>query len=103
MSRIGKKPVAIPSGVNVAVAGQVVNIAGKLGKHSFHVPPDVAVAGAEGKGTLTPRETTKRARSLWGTSRALIAAGIRGVSTRFTPNRRIHGLVYRAQLEDKNL
>ncbi|HEX9464113.1 MAG TPA: 50S ribosomal protein L6 [Alphaproteobacteria bacterium] len=103
MSRIGKNPVAIPSGVNVAVAGQVVNIAGKLGKHSFHVPPDVAVAVAEGKVTLTPRETTKRARSLWGTSRALIATGIRGVSTGFTRNLEINGVGYRAQLEGKNL
>jgi large subunit ribosomal protein L6 len=103
MSRIGKNPVAIPSGVNVAVAGQVVNIQGKLGKHALDIPPDVMVAVAEGKVTLTPREQSKRARSLWGTSRALIATGIRGVSQGFTRNLEINGVGYRAQLEGKNL
>jgi large subunit ribosomal protein L6 len=103
MSRIGKNPVAIPSGVNVAIAGQVLNIQGKLGKHALQIPPDVAVAVADGKVTLTPREQSKRARSLWGTSRALVATGIRGVSQGFTRNLEINGVGYRAQLEGKNL
>jgi large subunit ribosomal protein L6 len=103
MSRIGKNPVAIPSGVNVAVAGQVVNIQGKLGKHALNIPPDVSVAVAEGKVTLTPREQSKRARALWGTSRALVATHIRGVSQGFTQNLEINGVGYRAQLEGKNL
>jgi large subunit ribosomal protein L6 len=103
MSRIGKNPVSIPSGVNVAVAGQVVNIAGKLGKQALSVPPDVTVAVKDGKVTLTPRDETKRARSLWGTTRALIATGIKGVSTGFTANLEINGVGYRANLEGKNL
>jgi len=103
MSRIGKNPVAIPSGVNVAVAGQTINIAGKLGKHSFTIPPDVEVAVKEGKVVLTPREQSKRARALWGTSRALVATHIKGVSTGFTANLEINGVGYRANLEGKNL
>lgn len=103
MSRIGKNPVAIPSGVNVAVAGQTVNIAGKLGKHAFTIPPDVSVSVAEGKVVLKPRDETKRARALWGTSRALVAGSIRGVSTGFTRNLEINGVGYRANLEGKNL
>ena len=103
MSRIGKNPVAIPSGVNVAVAGQTVNIAGKLGKQAFTIPPDVSVAVNDGKVVLTPRDQTKRARALWGTSRALIASSIRGVSTGFTTNLEINGVGYRANLEGKNL
>jgi large subunit ribosomal protein L6 len=103
MSRIGKNPVAIPSGVNVAVAGQTVNIAGKLGKQAFTIPPDVSVAVADGKVVLLPRDTSKRARALWGTSRALVASGIRGVSAGFTRNLEINGVGYRANLEGKNL
>jgi len=103
MSRIGKNPVAIPSGVNVAVAGQTINIAGKLGKQSLTIPPDVTVAVADGKVVLTPKEQSKRARALWGTSRALVATGIRGVSAGFTANLEINGVGYRANLEGKNL
>jgi large subunit ribosomal protein L6 len=103
MSRIGKNPVAIPSGVNVAVAGQVVNIAGKLGKQAINLPREVSATVADGKVTLKPLGETKRARSLWGTSRALIASSVRGVSTGFTANLEINGVGYRAQLEGKNL
>ncbi len=103
MSRIGKNPVAIPSGVNVAVAGQTVTIAGKLGKQALEIPGDVAVAVDQGKVVLTPRAMSKRARSLWGTSRALVATGIRGVSTGFTANLEINGVGYRAAVQGKSL
>jgi large subunit ribosomal protein L6 len=103
MSRIGKNPVTIPSGVNVAVAGQVVTIQGKLGKQSLELPGDVAAAVEGGKVVLKPRSTSKRARALWGTSRALIRNGVEGVSTGFTRNLEINGVGYRAQLEGKNL
>jgi large subunit ribosomal protein L6 len=103
MSRIGKNPVTIPSGVNVAVAGQVVTIQGKLGKQSLDLPGDVAAAVESGKVVLKPRSTSKRARALWGTSRALIRNSVEGVSTGFTRNLEINGVGYRAQLEGKNL
>jgi large subunit ribosomal protein L6 len=103
MSRIGKNPVPIPSGVNVAVAGQLVTIQGKLGKQSINLHGDVAVAVDGGKVVLTPRSTSKRARALWGTSRALINNGVHGVSTGFTQNLEINGVGYRAQIEGKNL
>jgi len=80
-----------------------VNIAGKLGKKALAIPPDVLVAVSEGKVVLTPRDMSKRARSLWGTTRALVATGIRGVSTGFTANLEINGVGYRANLEGKNL
>jgi len=103
MSRIGKNPVPVPQGVQVAVAGQVVNISGKNGKQSLTIPPDVAVAMAEGEVTLTPRAETKRARARWGTSRALVATSIQGVSAGFTRNLEINGVGYRASVEGKNL
>ncbi len=103
MSRIGKNPVPIPAGVNVAVAGQLITIAGKLGKQSLTLHGDVAAAVDGGKIVLTPRSMSKRARSLWGTSRALISNGVKGVSVGFTQNLEINGVGYRAQLEGKNL
>jgi large subunit ribosomal protein L6 len=103
MSRIGKNPVAIPSGVNVAVAGQVVTIQGKLGKQSLTLHGDVSAAVEGGKVTLKPRSMSKRARALWGTSRALIRNGVEGVSTGFTQNLEINGVGYRAQIQGKNL
>ena len=86
MSRIGKNPVPIPSGVNVAVAGQVITIQGKLGKQSLTLHGEVAAAVEAGKIVLKPRSMSKRARALWGTSRALINNGVKGVSAGFTQN-----------------
>jgi large subunit ribosomal protein L6 len=103
MSRIGKNPVPIPAGVNVALAGQTLNISGKLGKHALSIPSEISVVVDQGKVVLTPRDETKRARMMWGTSRALVATTIRGVSTGFTRNLEINGVGYRANLEGKNL
>jgi len=103
MSRIGKNPVTIPTGVNVAVAGQILNISGKLGKQALSIPSEIEVKVDQGKVVLIPRDETKRARMMWGTSRALVATSIRGVSTGFTRNLEINGVGYRANLEGKNL
>jgi large subunit ribosomal protein L6 len=103
MSRIGKNPVPIPTGVNVALAGQILNISGKLGKQALNIPSEIEITVDQGKVVLTPRDETKRARMMWGTSRALVATSIRGVSTGFTLNLEINGVGYRANLEGKNL
>jgi large subunit ribosomal protein L6 len=103
MSRIGKNPVPIPAGVNVALAGQILNISGKLGKHALNIPSEISVEVDQAKVVLTPRDETKRARMMWGTSRALVATTIRGVSTGFTRNLEINGVGYRANLEGKSL
>ena len=103
MSRIGKNPVTIPTGVNVAVAGQILNISGKLGKQALSIPSEIEVKVDQGKVVLIPRDETKRARMMWGTSRALVATSIRGVSNGFTRNLEINGVGYRANLEGKNL
>jgi large subunit ribosomal protein L6 len=103
MSRIGKLPVTVPSGVNVEVAGQTVTASGKLGKQSLRVHPDVAVKMDEGKVVLAPRSMSKRTRALWGTSRALVNNMVEGVSKGFTVNLEINGVGYRAALEGKTL
>ncbi len=103
MSRIGKLPVTVPSGVNVELAGQTLTASGKLGKQTMHVHPDVAVKMDAGKIVLAPRSMSKRTRALWGTSRALVSNMIDGVSNGFTINLEISGVGYRAALEGKTL
>jgi large subunit ribosomal protein L6 len=103
MSRIGKLPVAVPSGVNVEVAGQTVTASGKLGKQTLRVHPDIAVKLDAGKVVLAPRSMSKRTRALWGTSRALVNNMVAGVSKGFTMNLEINGVGYRAALEGKSL
>ncbi|MGC2082493.1 MAG: 50S ribosomal protein L6, partial [Bradyrhizobium sp.] len=70
MSRIGKRPVAVPSGVTAAVDGQTVKVKGPKGQLQFIVHDDVEVKFENGQVTVAPRSETKRARSLYGTARA---------------------------------
>jgi len=73
MSRIGKKAVAVPSGVTANVEGQTVKVKGPKGALQVVVHDDVTVAMDKGAIKLEPRSETKRARSMWGTSRTLVA------------------------------
>ena len=83
MSRIGKKPVTVPAGVTANVSGQLVKIKGAKGELSFEVPEDVSVALENGAIAVQPRSQSKRARSLWGTSRARIKMLVVGATTGF--------------------
>jgi large subunit ribosomal protein L6 len=103
MSRIGKKPVAVPSGVEVKVAGQTVSAKGKLGQLSVTVPDDVAVAMEGNVVTLKPRVETRRARSMWGTSRTLVNNIVNGVTSGFNEQLEINGVGYRAAVQGKDL
>ena len=103
MSRIGKQPVAVPSGVKVEVAGQQVTASGKLGKQTMRIHPDIAVKMEADKVVLAPRSMSKRTRALWGTNRALVNNMVHGVATGFSQNLEINGVGYRASLEGKSL
>ncbi|HEX5318726.1 MAG TPA: 50S ribosomal protein L6 [Stellaceae bacterium] len=103
MSRIGKNPVAIPSGVTVDLAGQVLTAKGSLGSLSLTVHGDVEATVADGNVTVAPRNETKRARALWGTTRALVNNMVTGVSTGFTRNLEINGVGYRAAVQGNTL
>jgi large subunit ribosomal protein L6 len=103
MSRIGKNPVAIPAGVTVDLAGQVLTAKGSLGSLSLTVHGDVEAKVADGQVSVTPRTETKRARALWGTTRALVNNMVTGVSTGFTRNLEINGVGYRAAVQGSNL
>ena len=103
MSRIGKKPVAVPSGITANVEGQTVKVRGPKGALSVVLPDEVTVKLDNGQIKVDPRSETKRARSQWGTSRTLVANLIAGVTKGFEQRLEINGVGYRAAVQGKNL
>ena len=103
MSRIGKKPVAVPSNVTATVSGQVVKMKGPKGELSFTVPEDVKVEFKDGEVAVTPVDDSKKARSMWGMSRTQIANLITGVTEGYSKVLEIQGVGYRAAMKGKNL
>ncbi|TMJ01742.1 MAG: 50S ribosomal protein L6 [Alphaproteobacteria bacterium] len=103
MSRIGKKPVSIPSGVTANVEGQTVKVKGPKGALQVVLPDDVVVKMDAGAVKVDPRNETKRARSMWGTSRTLVSNLVTGVTKGFEKRIEISGVGYRAALQGKNL
>jgi large subunit ribosomal protein L6 len=103
MSRIGKKAVAVPSGITAAVEGQTVKIKGPKGALQVVLHDDVEVKLDKGQIKVDPRFETKRARSQWGTSRTLINNLITGVTKGFEQRLEINGVGYRAAVQGKNL
>lgn len=103
MSRIGKKPVAVPSGVTANLDGQTVKVKGAKGELSFVVPDDVAVVMEDGAIKVDPRDETKRARALWGMSRSQVSNIVEGVSKGFEKKLEISGVGYKAAVAGKVL
>jgi large subunit ribosomal protein L6 len=98
MSRIGKKPVAVPSGVTATVDGQLVKVKGSKGELSFLVPDSVSVSHADGAISVTPRDETKRARAMWGMSRSQVANLVKGVTSGYEKKLEINGVGYKAAI-----
>jgi large subunit ribosomal protein L6 len=103
MSRVGKRAVAVPSGITANVEGQTVKVKGPKGALSAVLPDDVTVKLDGGQIKVDPRNETKRARSQWGTSRTLVANLIAGVTKGFEQRLEINGVGYRAAVQGKNL
>ena len=103
MSRVGKNPVEVPSGVEFAVNGRVVSAKGKLGQLQFEATDDVKFELADGKVTVTPVNQSKQARAMWGTARSRVQNMVTGVSDGFTRNLEINGVGYRAAVQGKTL
>ena len=103
MSRIGKDPVAIPQGVTVDLAGDTLTAKGRLGTLSLVVTNEVTASIADGNVTIAPKDESKRARAMWGTTRALVNNMVTGVSAGFTRNLEINGVGYRAAVQGSNL
>jgi len=96
MSRVGKYPVVVPNGVTVSVSETEVSVVGKLGTSVLPIVDAVETTLEGNQVWVKPRNTTKRARMMWGTTRALINNMVKGVSEGFTVNLEINGVGYRA-------
>jgi large subunit ribosomal protein L6 len=103
MSRIGKKPVELPSGVSATVSGQTVEVKGPKGSRSFTATDDVTIKTEDNAITVTPRGTSKRARQQWGMSRSMVENLVTGVSTGFKKELEINGVGYRANIQGTTL
>ncbi|WP_018699150.1 50S ribosomal protein L6 [Amorphus coralli] len=103
MSRVGKRPVALPKGVTAKIDGQTVIVKGPKGELSFTVPDVVTLSEGEDGITVTPVDESKKARSMWGLSRSMIANLVQGVTDGFERKLEINGVGYRASIQGKNL
>ncbi|BBU54117.1 MULTISPECIES: 50S ribosomal protein L6 [Mameliella] len=103
MSRIGKKPVELPSGVSASVSGQTIEVKGPKGTQSFTATDDVTLKVEENAISVEPRGKSKRARQQWGMSRTVVANLVHGVQNTFKKELEIQGVGYRAQLAGKVL
>ena len=103
MSRIGKRPIEAPKGVEFKLSGQTVEAKGPKGTRSFTAPEDVTVTLEENTITVSPRGQSKRARQQWGMSRTQIANLAQGVSEGFRKQLEVQGVGYRAQVQGNTL
>ncbi|SEH93195.1 LSU ribosomal protein L6P [Mycolicibacterium rutilum] len=104
MSRIGKQPVAVPSGVDVSITGQNVSVKGPKGTLELAVAEPIRVArDDDGAIVVTRPNDERRSRSLHGLSRTLVANLITGVTEGYTTKMEIFGVGYRVQLKGSNL
>jgi large subunit ribosomal protein L6 len=102
MSRIGKKPVPVPSGVTATVSGQTVKVKGPKGELSFTCPEAVSVEKTATAITVTPREDTNQARAMWGMARTQIVNLIDGTTKGYSQTLEIQGVGFRAAMKGKD-
>lgn len=103
MSRVGKYPVVVPAGVQVALMGRTVVAKGKNGELRLDLTNEVDVEIASNQVAVKPRGEDRRSRTMWGTTRSLINSMVQGVSTGFTKEMEINGTGYRAAVQGKDL
>lgn len=103
MSRIGKKPIAIPEKVQASVDGQTVTVKGPKGELSIVVVDDVIAKMGDDGITIEPRDDSKKARSMWGMSRTQIQNLVTGVTDGFKKTLEINGVGYRAQMKGTDI
>jgi large subunit ribosomal protein L6 len=103
MSRVGKYPVEIPSGVQVAIAGRTLTAKGRLGELKLDLSElvDTQVEGSQVK--VAPKGGERQSRMMWGTTRSLVASMVKGVSAGYSKTMEITGTGYRASVQGSNL
>ena len=103
MSRIGRMPIAVPSGVEITIAGQSVSVKGPKGSLSLNVAEPIQVSQTEGVITVARPNEERLTRSLHGLSRTLVANMVEGVTTGYSATIEIVGVGYRVAEKGKNL
>ncbi len=103
MSRVGKQPIAIPTGVTVNVANGQVAVKGSKGELKMGVAPETVIELADGKAHVKPINKSRRARAMWGTMRNQLNNMVTGVSQGFTKKMEIRGVGYRAAADKEYL
>ena len=103
MSRIGKKPVAIPAGVTAKLEGQHIAVKGAKGELKFTAPEEVGLSLEGGVVHVKPHGEDKRSRAMWGMTRAQVQNLVLGVTTGFEKKLEINGVGYKAAIAGKNL
>ena len=103
MSRIGKKPVPIPTGVEAKIEGRQLSVKGPKGTLTMPLQDEVTYSVEDGGVQVMPANETKRARSFWGMQRTMVQNLVTGVTEGFTKKLLITGVGYRANLQGKNL
>ncbi|MDH3643601.1 MAG: 50S ribosomal protein L6 [Gammaproteobacteria bacterium] len=103
MSRVANNPVAVPTGVDVKLSGQRIDIKGSKGELGMDVHGHVEVVQEDGALRFAPRSTDKQAQALAGTTRALVSNMVTGVTQGFERRLLLQGVGYRAQAQGKKL
>jgi len=103
MSRIGKKPVAIPSGVTATIDGGTLNVKGPKGALSLKLREEISYTLEDGGILVKPANDTKQARAFWGMQRTMVQNLVTGVTDGFTKKLLITGVGYRANAQGRNL
>jgi len=103
MSRIGKKPIPVPNGVEVSLSGQSVTVKGPKGALSAILSDQVTIAQGDDGILVQPINKTQTARSFWGLSRTMVSNLVTGVSDGFSKKLELQGVGYRAQMQGNAL
>ena len=103
MSRIGKRPVPMPSGVTATTEGQTLSVKGPKGTLTLQMLDEIRYDIGDDGISVQPANETKRARSFWGMQRTMVANLVTGVTEGFTKTLEITGVGYRAAMQGKNL
>ncbi len=103
MSRIGKQPIPVPTGIEVKLNGRQVSVKNSKGELSYTVPPMIEVAYDNDTLTVTSREETRESRAMHGLARARLANAVKGVHEGFSKTLEIQGTGYRAEVKGRNL
>jgi large subunit ribosomal protein L6 len=103
MSRIGNKPISIPAGVDIKVAGSVVSVKGPLGKLDWTLTPDIGVTVDKGQVVVTRANEDRKIRAMHGLVRAELSNMVHGVTKGYERNMEITGVGYKAALQGRTM